>query len=92
MNTESDLFESVIDGMVFDLYFPEEMKAAHCYITDRVAEVVKPFRPDDTDSFKKEYIEELYKFFNKDKTVYHGLIHRRTVKPVEIITGANNER
>lgn len=92
MDLESDLFESVIDGMVFDLYFPEEMKAAHCYITDRVAEVIKPFKPDDTDQFKKEYIKELYKFFNKDKIIYHGLIHRRTVKLVEIITGANNER
>jgi len=92
LDMESQLFESVIDGMVFDLYFPEEMKAAHCYITDRVAEVIKPFKPDDTEAFKKEYIEELYKFFNKDKIIYHGLIHRRTVKPVEIITGANNER
>ena len=74
------------------LYFPEEMKAAKCYITDRVAEVIKPFKPNDTDKFKKEYIKELHKFFNKDKIIYHGLIHRRKVKPVEIIIGANNER
>lgn len=92
IETEATLFESVIDGMVFDLYFPDEMKKAHCYITDRVAEVIKPFTKDDSQEFKTEYIQQLYSFFKKDKTVYHGLIHRRTVKPVEIVMGAYHER
>jgi hypothetical protein len=87
MESESTLLESVIDGLVFDLYFPAEMKAAHCYITDRIASVLKPFKKSDTNSFKTEYITELCKFFRKDETVYHGLIHRRTIKEVQIITG-----
>lgn len=83
----SSLLESVIDGLAYDLYFPEEMKAAHCYITDRISEVLKPFKKNDTVAFKTEYITELCKFFHKDETIYHGLIHRRTIKEVQIISG-----
>lgn len=87
MDSESSLLESVVDGLVYDLYFPAEMKSAHCYITDRIAEVLKPFNASDTIAFKKEYITELCKFFQSDTTVYHGLIHRRTIKEIQIITG-----
>jgi len=88
LNLESDTFESVIDGMVYDLYFEEEMKKAHCYITDRITEVIKPFKEDDTGEFKTEYIKKLHKFCNEDKKIFHGLIHRRNIKVVEIINGA----
>jgi len=88
MESEASTIESVIDGMVYDLYFEEEMKKANCYITDRIKEVVKPFKDDDTDAFKKQYIEKLVAFCNEDKTVYRGLIYRRTVKVVKIVTGA----
>ncbi len=87
METEASTFESVIDGMVYDLYFEEEMKKANCYITDRIAEVVKPFKPDDTDEFKKEYVKKLYKFCRNDKTVFRGLTYRHTVRVVKIING-----
>ena len=87
MKSEADTFESVIDGMVYDLYFEDEMKNANCYITNRIAEVVKPFKADDTDAFKQEYIEKLYTFCRNDKTVFRGLIHRKNVKVVEIING-----
>jgi hypothetical protein len=88
MESEASTLESVIDGMVYDLYFEEEMKKANCYITDRIKEVIKPFKDDDTGDFKKQYIEKLVKFCNEDKTVYRGLIYRRTVKVVKIVTGA----
>jgi len=87
MDMEASTFESVIDGMVYDLYFEEEMKKAYCYITDRITEVLKPFRDDDTDEFKREYIEKFHNFCNNDKEVFHGLIHRRNIKVVEIING-----
>jgi adenine-specific DNA-methyltransferase len=88
MEQESFLLESVVDGLVYDLYFPDEMKAAHCYITDQITEVLKPFRQNDSDSFKSEYVKSLYTFCNSDPVIYHGLIHRRTVKPDQIISGA----
>ncbi len=64
------------------------MKKANCYITNRIIEVVKPFKDDNTDDFKAEYIKTLYDFCNNDKTVYRGLIHRRNVNVVKIINGA----
>ena len=87
MKIEADTFESVIDGMVYDLYFEEDMRNANCYITDRISEVVKPFKEDDSDEFKREYIEKLHTFCRNDKTVFRGLIHRRNVKVVKIING-----
>jgi len=87
LNIEANTFESVIDGMVYDLYFEEEMRKANCYITDRIGEVVKPFKEDDSDEFRRKYIEKLHTFCRNDKTVFRGLIHRRNVKIVKIING-----
>ncbi|KPA09838.1 type IIS restriction endonuclease [Candidatus Magnetomorum sp. HK-1] len=87
MNIEANTFESVIDGMVYDLYFEAEMKKANCYITERISEVVRPFKEDDSDAFKREYIEKLHTFCQNDKTVFRGLIHRRNVSVVKIISG-----
>ena len=84
-------FESVIDAMVVDLYFPEDLKKADCYILDRIVEKVKPFRDDDTDDFKKQYIDKLYEFCLKDKSIYHGLIFRRNVEVVKTIYGGGKD-
>lgn len=91
MNQEASALEWVVDVMVYGLYFEAEMKKDHCYINDRIAEVIKPFKPEDTDAFKAEYIKTFVKFCNKDDIVYHGLVHSRNVKPVKIISGAKNE-
>jgi adenine-specific DNA-methyltransferase len=90
-DSESNTFESVIDGLVYDLYFPEEMKKGGCYITDRIKETLKPFDSNDTEDEKKEYIQAVYKFCNADKIIYGGLIHRRSIDIVKVITGNNNE-
>jgi hypothetical protein len=87
MGAEADTLESLIDGLVYDLYFGDDMRKAGCYITTRIAEVVRPFKVDDTDAFKTDYVRTLHRFCQKDETVYHGLIHRRTVDVVRMITG-----
>ncbi len=87
MEREAELIETVIDGLVYDLYFEEEMRAAHCFVTERLTEVLQPFKPEDTDEFKTEYILELCRFFEKDETVRHALVHRSTVPAVRIVTG-----
>ena len=63
------------------------MKEADCYITDRIREVIMPFKKDDTDEFKEEYIKKLYDFCKKDEIISRGLIYRRNVRVVEIING-----
>jgi tRNA1(Val) A37 N6-methylase TrmN6 len=87
MTIEANTFESVINGMVYDLYFEADMKKAGCYITKRISEVVRPFKEDDSDAFKQEYIEKLHSFCRNDKIVFQGLIHSRNVSVVKIING-----
>jgi hypothetical protein len=91
LDQEALLLESVIDGMVFDLYFLDNMKKAECYITDRVSGIVKPFKTSDTVSFKTEYVMKLCEFCRKDEVIYHGLIFRRTIDVVRAVMGENNE-
>lgn len=81
-----------VDGLVYDLYFPEEMKKGGCYITDRIKETIKPFDSNDTEEEKKEYIQAVYKFCNADKIVYGGLIHRRNIDVIKIITGNTSKK
>ena len=88
LTSEAATIEWVINVMAYGLYFEEEMKKADCYINELVAKMVKPFKADDSDQFKTEYVQKLSQFFLKDKGIYHGLVHSRNVKPVEIIHGA----
>ncbi|MBU1181099.1 MAG: Eco57I restriction-modification methylase domain-containing protein [Proteobacteria bacterium] len=87
LTSDASTLEWVINVMIYGLYFEKEMKKDHCYINDRVAEVVKPFKPGDTDAFKAEYVKSLALFCLKDKGIYHGMIHSRNVEPVRIIHG-----
>ena len=90
--SQSDLFESVIDIMVYGLFFEEQMKKYKCYIFDRVKELVDPFDDDDSFDDKVEYLELLSKVFNEDKIVKRGLIYSRTVPEVKIINGVKYEK
>ncbi|MDQ1353915.1 MAG: adenine-specific DNA-methyltransferase [Acidobacteriota bacterium] len=87
MNSDASTLEWVIDGMTYGLYFEPEMKKSHCYINDRIAQFIRPFKSVDTDDFKTEYIQTFVKFCDKDDTIRHGLVHSRLVKPVQIIQG-----
>ncbi len=87
LTTQADLLEAVVDGMVYGLYFEPDMKAAGCYINSRIAEVVQPFKPDDTDDYKASYVKKLVDFCEKDSVVYNGLIQSRTVEVVKTILG-----
>ncbi len=92
MEQEAKTLEWVVDTMVYGLYFETEMKEDSCYINDRIAEFIKPFKSDDTDEFKAEYTRTFVEFCRKDDIIYHGLVHSRTVKPVKIINGAKDDR
>ncbi len=74
--------------MVYGLYFEAEMRAAGCYINERVAEVVQPFSDTDTDEFKAAYVKKLAEFCGRDPDIYAGLIHSRNVRSVEVVLGA----
>jgi len=81
MNLEASLFESVINAMVYDLYFEEEMKRGDCFISDEVRMLLGEF-----DSNK---ISEVYRCFKDNKTIQRGLIYSRVISVVKIINGLN---
>ncbi len=82
MNLEASLFESVIDGLVFDLYFEEEMKRFDCFISDELSNILEVFDK------SSEQVSKMYKIFKNNKTIQRGLIYKRIIPVVEIITGA----
>jgi len=86
-DAEADIFEQVVDNMVYDLYFADSMKNADCYITDRIVEMIEPFDENESDDSKTEYIKLLAQAFKKDKTVQRCIIYSRIVKEVKTITG-----
>jgi len=81
MNLEVLLFESVINGMVYDLYFEKEMKKADCFISDEVTKIIKEF------DGSLDMIQEMYKVFKDNKTIQRGLTYRRVVGVVKVING-----
>ena len=81
LDSEAKFFESVIDVMVYGLYFEESMKKADCYINDEVGLLLKNHID----------IKEAYKTFKENKTVMRGLTYSRTVEEVKIINGAKND-
>lgn len=85
LEKEAKLFEQVIDNLIYDYYFEEEMKQAECYITDKVTSLIEPFNDNDSDESKEKYIKLLYKTINNDKDIYKGLIQSKNVKEVKII-------
>jgi len=67
LTLEASYFESVIDGMVYDLYFEKEMKRGDCFISDEVREVIKEF---DNSS---DMIQEMYKLLSENTLIVKGL-------------------
>ncbi|HAE21118.1 MAG TPA: hypothetical protein DCG47_02185, partial [Spirochaetaceae bacterium] len=87
LDAEADTLEAVVDVMVYGLYFMEDMKAADCYINERIAESVRPFTDACDDAFKAAYVKKLAEFCKKDAVVYRGLIQSRNVGVVKTISG-----
>jgi hypothetical protein len=73
--------------MVHSIYFEAEMRAASCYIYERVAEVVQPFTYADDDEFKANYVKKLAEFCGKDSIINAGLILSRNVRSSEVVLG-----
>jgi len=81
MKSEASLFESIIDGMVYDLYFEEDMKKADCFISDEVTKIIQEF------DGNLDMIKDMYKVFNTNKIIGRGLLYRRVISVVKTIEG-----
>jgi len=85
MKSEASLFESIIDGMVYDLYFEEDMKKSGYYITDAVNRIVKSFDKSSESTIK------LYEELKVDKKIAYANTFRRTHSIIQIINGENKD-
>jgi len=91
LTLESSYFESVIDGMVYDLYFEKEMKKADCYISDEVKNIVLSWDKDSSAEIKKQFITLTYQAFKVSNIIERGLIYSRTIEEIEVINGDKND-
>jgi len=82
---EAQLIESVIDIVVFGLYFEDKMKETNCYILPRLSETIRPLEKNSSFSEKVKYIKTLYNFFLKDSKILRGLIYSYLIEDVKII-------
>jgi len=89
LSLEASLFESVINGLVYDLYFADEMKKGDCFISDEVREIVKPWGKSSSEKIKMQFVDLTYKAFKESRTVERGLIYSRVISVVEVINGVN---
>jgi len=82
-----NFFESLIDAMVYELYFPEEIKAADAEILKHVINLPE-LKDDWSDEKKLKTIEEVYKEFSNPKhPVSIAMEKQKNVPEVRIIKG-----
>ncbi|MBN2875718.1 MAG: hypothetical protein JXM71_11530, partial [Spirochaetales bacterium] len=91
MEREADTLEALVDVMVYGLYFPQDMKAADCYINDRMARALTPGFPAGDDAARGSYIKKLVGFCVQDEAVSRGLERSADVPVVRTITGGGKD-
>lgn len=89
MTQEASYFESVIDAMVYDLYFADVVKSAGCEVFSHLQNL--PVMNDDwNDEKKKKIIEKVFKeLSNPAHPVFIAMEKQKTVPEVRIIEGLN---
>ena len=81
------LFELLIDAIVYELYFPEEIKSADCGILKHLSNLLE-LKEDWSDEKKLQNIEEIYKLLsNPIHPVTIAMEKQKTVSEVRIIEG-----
>jgi hypothetical protein len=87
---DSTFFEDLIDAMVYELYFPNEIKAADCEVLEHLTKPTK--LEDDWDDEKKlATIEKVYKELSDPKhPVSIAMEKMKTVPEVRIIEGLDS--
>ena len=80
MSAEAGTLEAVVDVMAYGLYFPEDMKAAGCFINDCISKTDKPFTGKDTDEFEAAYVRKLAEFYRKERASTMGSYRAGTWK------------
>lgn len=91
MENESKFFESLIDLMVYGIYFEDSMKAHECYINNSVRELTVPFDEDMNDEQKKSLLSVVIMQLRDDKEISRALIFKNNIEEVQIVEGISND-
>lgn len=87
IGSKSIFFESLIDAMVYELYFPDEIKTAGCEVLKHLA-TLPELKDDWSDEKKLATIEQVYKEFSHPvHPVGIAIEKQKTVPEVRIIEG-----
>ena len=89
-NENTIFFESLIDAMVFELYFYEEIKSADCEVFKHINNLPE-FKDDWSDGLKLKTIEKIYKELSDPAhPVSIAMGKMKTVPEMRVIEGLNN--
>jgi len=85
--SKTSFFKSLIDAMVYELYFPDEIKAAAADVLKHLTHLPE-LKDDWSDAQKLEIIEQVYReFSNPAHPVAIAMERQKTVPEVRIIEG-----
>lgn len=83
-------FEQIIDGMVYELYFPELLQKNKRTVIEHIGEL-PAFTENTADSLKQEIIDAVFKRLdNKKHPVRNNLFYMSNIEEIAIIEGKNN--
>jgi len=86
-NKQSSFFESIIDAMVYEIYFPEEIKAANACVLKHLNNLPE-LKDDWSDKKKLETIEKVYQELSDEKHhVSIAMARQKTIPEIRIIEG-----
>ena len=87
---EYSFLESIVDLMVFGLFYETEMKANECYINDLVKQIAMSHRKSDT--FKNlKNAEELFQSIISTPQIKYGLNNCSEIMPIKICLNIKSE-
>jgi len=84
-------FEQIIDGMVYELYFPELLKKHNCEIIQHLGELPE-FTDNMSDEQKMKICQEVFhRLHDKEHLVKINLLRMKSIPEIRIIEGIGNE-
>ncbi|HQB10027.1 MAG TPA: TaqI-like C-terminal specificity domain-containing protein, partial [bacterium] len=81
------MFETVINSLVYDLYFEEETKAHNLYVSDFVPKYLVSLKHEMTDDEKIQICEKMYRALKNNDELTRAIINRNNSNLIKTIQG-----
>ncbi|HNT26567.1 MAG TPA: Eco57I restriction-modification methylase domain-containing protein [bacterium] len=83
----ASFFETIIDNMVYDLYFEDLTRARDIHISEIIEKLARPFKENMTDAQKLAHCEKLYHDLKNNNVVMRAIINRKNIDFIKVIEG-----